>query len=112
MRTTRKKLGLSLTWLAGAGAVAALVAVGACGSDDTTPSNADAPDGGGPGDGPLGNPEPDTGVPPAMAQGDPCRGVPVPPDQAYVPAGLCARVVASNVTGGLRQIAFAPNGDL
>ena len=33
------------------------------------------------------------------------------PDQHYVPAGMCARVVAKNL-GTLRQITFASNGDL
>ena len=48
-------------------------------------------------------------VPPAM--GDPCRGTPLPAGAFYQPAGTCTRVVASNV-GGLRQITFAPNGDM
>lgn len=42
---------------------------------------------------------------------DPCRGVGLPADQHYVAKGLCARVVATN-QGELRQITFAPNGDL
>jgi glucose/arabinose dehydrogenase len=46
-----------------------------------------------------------------QASGDPCRGVPLPADQAHVPAGMCASVVAAAV-GGIRQITFAPNGDL
>jgi glucose/arabinose dehydrogenase len=46
-----------------------------------------------------------------MAMGDPCRGTPLPTDQHYVPAGMCARLVAENV-GSLRQITFAPDGDL
>lgn len=45
------------------------------------------------------------------AKGDPCRGFALPADQHYVPAGMCARLVATNI-GGIRQIAFAPNGDL
>jgi glucose/arabinose dehydrogenase len=45
------------------------------------------------------------------AKGDPCRGFEIPTDQHYVPGGMCARLVATNV-GGIRQIAFAPNGDL
>ena len=45
------------------------------------------------------------------AQGDPCRGVPLPADQHFTPAGMCANVVASAL-GAIRQITFAPNGDL
>lgn len=45
------------------------------------------------------------------AKGDPCRGFEIPADQHHVPAGMCARLVATNI-GGIRQIAFAPNGDL
>jgi glucose/arabinose dehydrogenase len=45
------------------------------------------------------------------AKGDPCRGVELPENQHYVPAGMCARLVATNI-GGIRQITFAPNGDL
>jgi glucose/arabinose dehydrogenase len=45
------------------------------------------------------------------AKGDPCRGIEIPTDQHYVPAGMCARLVATNV-GSIRQITFAPNGDL
>jgi len=43
--------------------------------------------------------------------GGPCRGTPLPEGQHFVPAGMCARLVAENV-GGLRQIAFGPDGDL
>ncbi|NVL83820.1 hypothetical protein, partial [Escherichia coli] len=35
----------------------------------------------------------------------------MPPDQRYAPAGMCAHVVASAL-GPIRQITFAPNGDL
>jgi glucose/arabinose dehydrogenase len=42
---------------------------------------------------------------------DPCRGVALPDSQHYVAPGLCARLVASK-QGELRQITFAPNGDL
>jgi glucose/arabinose dehydrogenase len=42
---------------------------------------------------------------------DPCRGLALPVDQHYVSGGLCARAVATG-QGELRQIAFAPNGDL
>ena len=46
-----------------------------------------------------------------VAVGDPCRGTPLPTDQHYVPAGLCARLVAHGM-GGLRELTFASNGDL
>jgi glucose/arabinose dehydrogenase len=45
------------------------------------------------------------------AKGNPCRGVPLPADQGFVPAGVCASIVASGL-GPLRQLTFAPNGDL
>src|SRR5438874_2172027 len=53
----------------------------------------------------------DAGQPLPQAKGDPCRGVALPDANHYVPSGMCARMVASGVSG-LRQIAFAPNGDL
>ena len=46
-----------------------------------------------------------------VAAGDPCRGVPLPADQHFVPSGMCARAVASGL-GAIRQLTFAPNGDL
>jgi glucose/arabinose dehydrogenase len=45
------------------------------------------------------------------AKGDPCRGFELPADEHHVPAGMCARLVATGI-GGIRQITFAPNGDL
>jgi glucose/arabinose dehydrogenase len=42
---------------------------------------------------------------------DPCRGTPLPAAEHFIAKGLCARVVASK-QGELRQITFAPNGDL
>jgi glucose/arabinose dehydrogenase len=82
-------------------------AIGACSSSSDVPPGAtpveDAGDGGG---GII----PD-GAPPPAAVGDPCRGVPLPTDQHYVPMGMCARLVASGVSG-VRQLEFAPNGDL
>ena len=52
-------------------------------------------------------PDPDAG--PRL---DPCRGgVAVPTDQAFVAEGMCARVVAQK-QGSIRQLTFAPNGDL
>lgn len=50
-------------------------------------------------------------VAPIKGAPDPCRGKELPGDQHYVADGLCARVVAAN-QGELRQITFAPNGDL
>jgi len=41
----------------------------------------------------------------------PCQGFPLPASQHFVADGLCASVVAFE-QGELRQIAFAPNGDL
>lgn len=56
---------------------------------------------------------PDASPPLAIAKGDPCRGVPLPADQHFVAAGLCARVLASPPRiSAIRQITFAPNGDL
>ena len=51
-----------------------------------------------------------------LAEGDPCRGLPLPVPDAGTPSffvapGFCASVVASGV-GNLRQLFFAPNGDL
>jgi glucose/arabinose dehydrogenase len=98
----------------------ALVGLLACGSDDGAKAGAGVPDGGAgasssgssgsTSSGGLPNPD---GGPPIFPQGngDPCRGTPLPDDALTVP-GLCTRLVASNGVGLLRQIAFAPNGDL
>jgi hypothetical protein len=48
---------------------------------------------------------------PRSAGPDPCRGLVLPPEQHYVAAGLCARAVALK-QGPLRELTFAPNGDL
>jgi glucose/arabinose dehydrogenase len=53
----------------------------------------------------------DSGGPPPQAQGDPCRGTSIPTSSAYFPPGWCASVVASDL-GTIRQLSFAPNGDL
>jgi glucose/arabinose dehydrogenase len=94
--------------------VLVLLSLAACGDDPaatppgTTPPGAD----GGPGTNPDGSPvDPDSGVPLPQAKGDPCRGQPLPDDQHFVASGLCARLV-STAKGGLRQLTFAPNGDL
>lgn len=85
---------------------AGLVPVVACSEDPNSAAGADAgktnPDAG-PGPGPS--------TPPAKAKGDPCRGQPLPEDEHFVSAGLCARLVSSPVSR-LRQITFAPNGDM
>ena len=97
--------------------VFALVAsVAACGDDPTTgAAPGTGPDGGGSNDNGNdpdgGTPGADTGVPIPQAKGDPCRGQPLPEDQHFVAAGMCARLVSA-ATSGLRQITFAPNGDL
>jgi len=92
--------------------VLALVApIAACGDDPTpgvTPEN--GPDGGADGKSPGTNPGDDSGTLP-QAKGDPCRGEPLPEDEHFVASGLCARLVSA-ATPGLRQIAFAPNGDM
>jgi glucose/arabinose dehydrogenase len=58
-------------------------------------------------------PEDSAEAPVVAPQGlpDPCRGTPLPADQHFVAHGMCARVVATH-QGELRQITFAPNGDL
>ncbi len=50
-------------------------------------------------------------ISPAAASPDPCRGVALPTGQHFVAPGLCARAVALG-QGGLRELTFAPNGDL
>jgi glucose/arabinose dehydrogenase len=47
----------------------------------------------------------------AATTGAVCRGEPLPADQHYVAAGLCATLVAKK-QGKLRDIEFLPNGDL
>lgn len=89
---------------------ALLAPIAAC--EEGAASDEPAPDGGTtPADdgGPIGRD--DSGTSPPLAKGDPCRGQPLPEDQHYVPSGMCARLV-SGATDGLRQITFAPNGDM
>ena len=50
-------------------------------------------------------------TPPPLGKGDPCRGQPLPVDEHFAAAGLCARLVSAPISG-LRQISFAPNGDM
>jgi glucose/arabinose dehydrogenase len=45
------------------------------------------------------------------AKGDPCRGQPLPDDEHFVASGLCARLVSAS-NAEIRQLMFAPNGDL
>lgn len=99
-----------------------LLALGACGSDDVAPapgaggstSSSGGPGGGGDG----GNPTPDpTKLPDGgtitypAGEGDPCRGTPLTED-AFTPEKMCTRLVANEGLNGLRQLAFAPNGDI
>ena len=86
-------------------AVAALTSLAGCESCARGP--------GAPGSTPIERVPPVTATTTPAAAGvpDPCRGVPLPPDQHFVAGGLCARLVARN-QGELRQITFAPNGDL
>ncbi|MBX3207457.1 MAG: hypothetical protein KF764_20585 [Labilithrix sp.] len=93
---------------------ALLVPVAACGDDPAADAAGGAadPDGGATNpDGSSGDPTDDGGTPPPQAKGDPCRGQPLPDDQHYAPPGMCARLVSVG-TNGLRQIMFAPNGDM
>jgi hypothetical protein len=59
------------------------------------------------------HPEPSSGASGASVDRllDPCRGLPLPVDQHYVPPGLCARAIATK-QGPVRELTFAPNGDL
>ncbi|MEO6576759.1 MAG: hypothetical protein ABIP89_23130 [Polyangiaceae bacterium] len=82
-----------------------------CGSDGSSPeADASVGDAGAP-DGPWIDAWTADNFVPTPGAGDPCRGTPLPTDQHYVPAGLCARLVATNVLSQ-RQLTFAPNGDL
>ncbi len=95
-------------------ALVALVLLAACSGDREPAGSSTSPDGGasvpvGADGGPL--PGTDGGPPLPAAKGDPCRGVPLPPDQHHAPAGTCARLVAAGVSN-LRQITFAPDGEL
>ncbi|MBN9162140.1 MAG: hypothetical protein BGO98_08920 [Myxococcales bacterium 68-20] len=88
-----------------------LVPIAACGEDATSDAaGGGTANGDGGTDGSQVEPA-DSGAPPTQAKGDPCRGQPLPEDQHYVPSGMCARLVSAP-TNGLRQIAFAPNGDM
>jgi glucose/arabinose dehydrogenase len=110
MRHTLLLLAGSVLFVAGPLVV---IACGSSSSDTPPPGATPIEDGGSSSGNPPGNPPGvPPGTPPPAAQGDPCRGgVPVPADQAYYPPGTCATVVASGL-GSLRQIAFAPNGDI
>jgi glucose/arabinose dehydrogenase len=84
------------------------IIVVACTSGSTTNGTIGDPDAANV-DGPT--PTPVDAAPPPIAEGEPCRGIPLPTAEHYVAPGLCARVVAANV-GRVRQLTFAPNGDL
>jgi glucose/arabinose dehydrogenase len=97
----------------GAAALLLPAVIAACGTDSAAVAVSSEPDGG---EGLESSAPPETGVgidaaTLPLAKGDPCRGVPLPADQHFVPAGMCAHVVASAL-GAIRQITFAPNGDL
>lgn len=82
-------------------------ALAACNSDSLAAAG-DSSDAGGPGASALDGG--DAAPPPPVP--DPCRGgVPLPPDQHFVAPGMCASLVGTDL-GALRQITFAPNGDL
>lgn len=81
------------------------------GSSSADPSVTTTPEAGGGGGGEAGTGvEVDAGPPLPATDIDPCRGQPLPADQHYVPAGMCARLVGK--VAGIRQLTFAPNGDL
>lgn len=95
----------------------------ACGSDVSVANDINQPDaeaeasfvqdGGSVSDAAVADEPPakEAGYDPPVAVGDPCRGVPLPPDKHFVAKGLCARVVAKDPRA-LRQLTFASNGDL
>jgi glucose/arabinose dehydrogenase len=85
-------------------ALAFVAPVAACG--DATDAA-----GGGAAPGVDGGPGTDAAPPPSRSKGDPCRGQALPDDQHFVASGLCARLVSTTVSQ-LRQITFAPNGDM
>jgi glucose/arabinose dehydrogenase len=81
----------------------------ACGNDAPTPDGPRAFTSDGAAPGAEGG---DTDAAPALpAIPNTCRGVPVTAGHHYVTPGMCANVVAAGL-GSIRQITFAPNGDL
>ncbi len=92
----------------------AVVAFLACGGGDSSDTKEDASIIGGDAsvpDGPWIDAWTADNFVPTPGAGDPCRGTALPTDQHYVPAGMCARVVATGILSQ-RQLTFAPNGDL
>jgi glucose/arabinose dehydrogenase len=85
-------------------ATLAIVAVGAACGTGTSPDTPSGPP-------PPGTPPPGPTAPPAIAQGDPCRGAPLPVDQYFSAPGTCARLVG-NALGPIRQLSFTPDGVL
>ena len=91
--------------------------LGGCGSDEAAPTPTTTQDGGATTNptGDAGTTPPATSNPPPPAKqavGDPCRGTALSAD-AYTPAGMCTRLVYKGTSiQGIRQIAFASNGDL
>ena len=90
------------------------IAIGACDGDGTNavplPLEAGTPTDAAPAETALdAAPALDAALPPIASNG--CRGVPVEPGHHYVTPGMCANVVAAGL-GAIRQLTFAPNGDL
>jgi glucose/arabinose dehydrogenase len=101
-------------------ALAASLAASGCPADDhgrwfggaqwrSSPTADGSPEGG---DAGLGKGDEDGGVEPGCRMPHPCKsGIEIPRDQHYAAPGLCVRAVALQ-QDRLRQISFAPNGDL
>jgi len=114
MRQALYAYGMRSYWIDGAAVLVAAAIVGlACGSSDSSPAPGSPPIEGGNPPGTPGTPPGATppGTPPPIAQGDPCRGVPVPSADVYVPSGMCASFIGS-AGNGFRLITFTPQGDI
>lgn len=81
----------------------------ACGNSQTTDgtSSGVTPTG----DGGPGTPGTDAGNVPIPTVKSECKGAPLPADQHFAQADTCVTIVAANL-GALRQITFAPSGDM
>lgn len=88
------------------GSLGLLVFLAACNSDKTTTATTPAPpDGGAPATSPT--------TPITTATSNPCQGGVAVTSDAFVAQGLCASLIAPAASvPNLRQISFAPNGDL
>jgi glucose/arabinose dehydrogenase len=102
---------ISLVVVAGFFAACSSEQTPADGSSSSSSGGAASSSGGSSGDTTSGSSSGTPGKVYPAAKGDPCRGIELPADQHYVPAGMCARLVATNIAN-IRQITFAPNGDL